>query len=217
MSFLFDSNKSKVDFDAAITPKLNALKDTFQGYVNSIYNKFVSQGTTPTAKTPAAISAAVDTLATNKYNAGVSDTKKGNAGQGDVLSGKTFTHSTKVNDTGTMVNRGAVSQTLNPNGSYTIPQGYHNGSGKVTAKGIQNATVNYSSFTWENDQSTGRTWTATYNTNHSTCFAAQVGITATTGRIVSLSINISSGKIIVNIATESQVEPPIINAKYFYY
>lgn len=70
MSFLFDSNKSKVDFDAAITPKLNALKDTFQGYVNSIYNKFVSQGTTPTAKTPAAISAAVDTLATNKYNQG---------------------------------------------------------------------------------------------------------------------------------------------------
>ena len=201
MSFLFDSNKSKVDFDAAITPKLNALKDTFQGYVNNIYNKFVNQGTTPTAKTPAAISAAVDTLATNKYNAGVSDTKKGNAGQGDVLSGKTFTHSTKVNDTGTMVNRGAVSQTLNPNGSYTIPQGYHNGSGKVTAKGIQNATVNNSSFNWTHDQSAERTWTAEYNTNHSTCFAAQVNITETEGGIVSLNINISSGKIIVTIAT----------------
>lgn len=34
--------------------------------------------------------------------------------------------------TGTMVNRGAVSQSLPINGSYTIPQGYHNGSGKVT-------------------------------------------------------------------------------------
>ena len=33
---------------------------------------------------------------------------------------------------GTMVNRGAVSQSLPINGSYTIPQGYHNGSGKVT-------------------------------------------------------------------------------------
>lgn len=31
-----------------------------------------------------------------------------------------------------MVNRGAVSQSLPINGSYTIPQGYHNGSGKVT-------------------------------------------------------------------------------------
>lgn len=247
MSFLFDSNKSKVDFDAAITPKLNALKDTFQGYVNSMYNALVGKGKTPTAKTPIAISTAitnifdeiytkfvnqgttpsaktviemshaVDSLATAKYNAGVSDTKKGNAGQGDVLSGKTFTHSTKVNDTGTMVNRGAVSQTLNPNGSYTIPQGYHNGSGKVTAKGIQNATVNDSSFNWALDLNTGRTWTATYNTNHSTCFAAQVGITAAEEGMVSLSINISSGKIIVTVAVERQANHPTINAKYFYY
>lgn len=35
---------------------------------------------------------------------------------------------------GTMVNRGAVSHSLAINGSYTIPQGYHNGSGKVTQK-----------------------------------------------------------------------------------
>lgn len=34
--------------------------------------------------------------------------------------------------TGTMTNRGAVSQALAINGSYTIPEGYHNGAGKVT-------------------------------------------------------------------------------------
>ena len=33
---------------------------------------------------------------------------------------------------GTMPNRGAVSQSLPINGTYTIPAGYHNGSGKVT-------------------------------------------------------------------------------------
>lgn len=33
---------------------------------------------------------------------------------------------------GTMVNRGAVNQSLGINGEYTIPQGYHNGSGKVS-------------------------------------------------------------------------------------
>lgn len=33
-----------------------------------------------------------------------------------------------------IVDRGAVSQSLNPGGSYTVPKGYHNGSGKVTAK-----------------------------------------------------------------------------------
>lgn len=32
-----------------------------------------------------------------------------------------------------MANQGAVSSSLNPGGSYTIPAGYHNGSGKVTA------------------------------------------------------------------------------------
>ena len=31
-----------------------------------------------------------------------------------------------------MVNRGAVSQTIGVGGSYTIPEGYHNGSGKVS-------------------------------------------------------------------------------------
>lgn len=37
-----------------------------------------------------------------------------------------------VKTTGTMPNRGAVSQALAINGTYTIPAGYHNGSGKVT-------------------------------------------------------------------------------------
>lgn len=70
MAFLFDEDKSKVNFDTALQPKLDALQTAFQNSVNLIYNKFVSQGTTPTAKTPAAISTAVDTLATTKYNAG---------------------------------------------------------------------------------------------------------------------------------------------------
>ena len=35
--------------------------------------------------------------------------------------------------TGTMVNKGAVNQTLAINSTYIVPAGYHNGSGKVTA------------------------------------------------------------------------------------
>lgn len=49
-----------------------------------------------------------------------------------VLSGNTFIGSDGQKKNGSMVNRGAVSQSLPINGSYTIPQGYHNGSGKVT-------------------------------------------------------------------------------------
>ena len=41
---------------------------------------------------------------------------------------------------GTMPNRGAVSQSLNAGGSYTIPAGYHNGAGKVTANSLSSQT-----------------------------------------------------------------------------
>ena len=42
---------------------------------------------------------------------------------------------------GGIVNRGAVSATLNAGGSFTIPAGYHNGSGRITANSLasQNA------------------------------------------------------------------------------
>lgn len=57
----------------------------------------------------------------------------GNAGTGDVLSGKTFSNSSTNGATGTMTNRGAWSTTINPGGSVTIPSGYHSGGGKVSA------------------------------------------------------------------------------------
>jgi len=56
----------------------------------------------------------------------------GNAAESEILAGKTFYNSNYTKRTGTMPNRGAVSQSLPINGSYTIPAGYHNGSGKVT-------------------------------------------------------------------------------------
>ncbi len=59
-------------------------------------------------------------------------TNLGNASASDVLSGKTFTSSAGLKVSGTMTNRGAVSATISAGGSYTIPAGYHNGSGKVS-------------------------------------------------------------------------------------
>lgn len=57
----------------------------------------------------------------------------GNATASDLLSGKTATTDAGL-ITGTMANRGAVNASIaTEGGSYTIPAGYHNGSGKVTA------------------------------------------------------------------------------------
>lgn len=54
------------------------------------------------------------------------------ATEAEVLSGETFYAQDKELKTGTMANQGAWSATIDPGGSVTIPQGYHNGGGKVS-------------------------------------------------------------------------------------
>lgn len=61
-----------------------------------------------------------------------SDTSTDTAVIAEVLSGRTF-HARGSALTGTMPNRGAVTGTITSvDGEYTIPQGYHDGSGKVS-------------------------------------------------------------------------------------
>lgn len=58
-----------------------------------------------------------------------------------VLSNKTAgVHGYDDPQSGTMPNRGAVTQTLNAGTSYTVPAGYHNGQGKVTANSLASQT-----------------------------------------------------------------------------
>lgn len=83
-------------------------------------------------------------------DAAVAAAMVGDATAADVLATKTFTNSTTSGVTGSMTNRGAVNQTLTTSTtSYTVPQGYHNGSGtvkivtetKTEAAGTSNKTV----------------------------------------------------------------------------
>lgn len=63
------------------------------------------------------------------------DASNVDATAGDVLAGKTIVSADGTEITGSMTNRGAVSKTLDAttgNQSYTVPAGYHNGSGTVS-------------------------------------------------------------------------------------
>lgn len=60
---------------------------------------------------------------------------------GDVLSGKKFYARDKVIKTGSMANNGAWSSSLAPGGSVAVPQGYHNGGGRVSAEALKTVTV----------------------------------------------------------------------------
>ena len=61
------------------------------------------------------------------------DVSSVNTAAGDVLTGKIYVTADGTVTTGTMANNGAVSKTLDVTTiTYTIPKGYHSGTGKVT-------------------------------------------------------------------------------------
>ena len=77
------------------------------------------------------------------------------AAASQILSGVTaYINGTKV--TGTMVNRGAVSKSLAINETYTIPAGYHDGSGAVTQSVTTKAAATYTPGTTDQTITAGQ-------------------------------------------------------------
>lgn len=59
----------------------------------------------------------------------------------DIKSGETAYNGDGELVTGTMVDQGAKTASLAPGDSYTIPAGYHNGNGNVTAVSLKTMTI----------------------------------------------------------------------------
>lgn len=69
------------------------------------------------------------------------DSSKATAAVAEVLVGKTFAKGGQVL-TGTMKNNGAVTGSITTkSGTYTVPQGYHDGSGKVSIASAEQAKL----------------------------------------------------------------------------
>lgn len=108
---------------------IDDLRQSFQDGVDTIYNKCVSEGSTPTDNSPDAISDAIGNLRS-----------EGTATESDILSGKTA-YANKQLMTGNMTNNGNLSKvyfrkiandgTIGNFNEQIISSGYYDGTGKI--------------------------------------------------------------------------------------
>ena len=196
-------------------------KDKWAGYEQQIAQvfQFVSDGKALVASaiTGRGVATAADAaFQVMAENIGSLSLPTGNAAAGHVLAGRTFSNAGGTGLTGTMTNRGAVTQSLAAGQSYTIPAGYHNGGGKVTANALAGQTsataaagnITKGKTAWVNGKKitgTGADNTAQYNagvaaadacvntnsTNYKTGYNA--GVTAADARANPSSVNYQSG------------------------
>lgn len=129
-------------------------------------------------------------------------TSDATATAGDILDGKTAYIATgKV--TGTMPNNNAVTETLDAGAAYTIPAGYHNGQGTVTAKSLASQTqgtataedIMQGETAWVNGQQITGTATPGTDTSDATATADQI--------LSSYTAYVASGKVTGNIPTNA--------------
>lgn len=70
----------------------------------------------------------------SKIEVKIPSSQLGDTAVSEVLAGKTFTSSAGLKQSGTMPNNGAVTAEVGAGEVYTIPKGYHDGTGTVTGK-----------------------------------------------------------------------------------
>ena len=108
--------------------------------INGTYNLIKASGSSVTNLKAGAPYIITYDGGTNFFLASGGGTDTVNFTSDKLLTGYSANDSNGEKVNGTMPNKGAVTASLNCGGSYTIPKGYHNGSGKVTANSLASQT-----------------------------------------------------------------------------
>lgn len=179
--------------------ELEGVRQSFQNGCSIISSALTALGiATAENASPEAIASHIQQLYETGYTAGAGESKVGTASSAQVLEGYSFTNTDGVGINGTMPNRGTVSQILNCGSSYTIPQGYHDGKGKVTVNSLDSQTqatavadnITKDRTAWVNGvkiTGTGANNTANYNNGYN------AGVAAADARINTASANYKGG------------------------
>ena len=110
---------------------LTTTEDNYEIDLKEIYNSTLSTSGSYTSLKQAYETASSDlAIATASQSELATELQKSTATTDDILEGKKAYVGSSVQE-GTMTDNGAVDETLSLNGTYTIPRGYHNGTGTV--------------------------------------------------------------------------------------
>jgi hypothetical protein len=124
----------------------------------------------------------------------------------DILAGKKSVDATGAEITGTMTNNGAWTSTKTSNGSVTIPEGYHNGNGKVTVSVSSTTTIPTDGNAATSDVLTGKTFYSggSKKTGTMTNRGAWTSTATSNGSVtIPAGYHNGSGKVTVNVASSS--------------
>lgn len=132
---------------------------------------------------------------------------------GQVLSGSKFVNASGVLTTGTMANQGAKNATLDTTTtSYTIPAGYHNGSGKISIS-TETKSVTPTKSAQTITPSTGKVLSSVSVAAIPAEYITTTDATATAADIISgKTAYVNGSKITGSIANKSNVGVQIMNA-----
>ena len=128
------------------------------------------------------------------------------AGASDVLYGKVIVGANGLEVVGTMPNKGAWNSTATSNGSVAIPEGYHNGSGKVTVNVPSSTTIPTDGDAATSDVLTGKTFYSggSKKTGTMTNQGAWSTTKTSNGDVpIPAGFHNGSGKITVNVSTST--------------